>query len=399
MYRSRDVRLLLLMRGLRGLGYGFLNTALGLYLIGIGYSLLQVGLAVTVAGFSSAMLILVSGILADRVGKKIFLVLSSLLMAALGAIYSLSTVFPILLVGAALGGAGSAGGGVPGGGPFGPSQQALLADKVKDEERNAVFSINAFVGTVLFSIGAVLGGLPDLLSSFGLDRLLVYRILFLVFMTLGFLMSLLSYFVQEARPRRHRPRQEDVKLIGKFTLTAALNGLGFGFLPLPLLTLWFRLTFDTSESSISLMVGAFTVVSAFSFFLSPKLAKRIGAIRTVVYTRIIGVILLASLPMIPFFSIASVVYVLTGIFVSLGMPLWQSYMMGVVESEERATAVGVTSGLGWGIPYATSPTISSYIMQEVNSSMPIYISAALQTSSNAAYYVLFHKVRPPEETR
>jgi MFS family permease len=397
-YRSRDVNLLLLMRGIRGFGYGFLNTALGLYLAGIGYSLLQIGLVVTAAGLSSAMLVLISGILSDRVNnRRIFLIFSSVLMSALGAVYAGTSFFPLLLIGAALGGAGSAGAGGPGGGPFGPVQQSLLADKVEDEERNRVFSTNAFVGTALFGIGAIFAGLPEMLSSLGFGRIQVYQWFFLMFMILGLVTALLSYMIHDVKLEKHEQSKEKTRLIGKFTATATLNGFGMGFIPLPLLTLWFSLMFHASESSISLMISASTLASALSFLLAPRLTKRIGSVRMIVSTRVAGIILLASLPIVPLFAVAFAVYVLRTAFVSVGMPIRQSYMMGVMDSEERATAVGVSSGVGWGVPYAVSPVISGFVMQEVSSSLPLYVSALLQTANSIVYYGFFHGIRPPEE--
>ncbi|MCW3994852.1 MAG: MFS transporter [Candidatus Bathyarchaeota archaeon] len=396
---QRDVNLLILMRGLRGFGYGFLNTALGIYLVQLGYSLLQVGLVVTVAGVSSAILIVSAGLLSYKANnRKIFLILSALLMSALGAIYVSTASFPLLLLGAVLGGAGSAGAGGPGGGPFGPAQQALLADKVSAIERNRVFSINALVGTLLFSLGAAFAALPETFSALGLDRILVYRLLFLIFMGLGLVTAFLSYVVQDVMIEKRKTIDQEKRLIGKFTLTATLNGFGFGLIPLPLITLWFSIVFGASAFYISLVISASTIASAFSYLFAPSLAKRLGSVKMIVSTRLVSAVLLVLLPIIPFFVVASIFYVARSIFLSVGMPIRQSYMMGIVGAEERAMAVGVSSGLGWGLPYAVSPVFSGYIMQEVASSLPLYISALLQTANSAVYYLFFHGLKPPEES-
>lgn len=395
---SRDVDLLLLMRGIRGFGYGFLNTALGLYLARLGCSLVEVGAVVTAAGLSSALLVIVSGILSDRTNnRRIFLIFSSILMFSMGVIYAVTTLFPLLLVGAALGGVGSAGAGGPGGGPFGPVQQALLADKVRDKERNRMFSVNVFVGTVLFSAGAISAGVPETLSQLGFGHVSIYQLFFLIFMIMGLTTVLLSYVVHDVRLEKHQPAKEGARMIGKFTFTAVLNGFGMGFIPLPLLTLWFSTVFHASEFSISLMISVSTIVSAFSFLLAPAVAKRIGSVRMIVSTRLTGIVPLASLPIIPLFSLAFLLYVIRGAFVSIGMPIRQSYMMGVMDSQERATAVGVSSGIGWGMPYAVSPVISGYVMQEVSSSLPLYLSALLQAANSITYYRLFRRIHPPEE--
>jgi MFS family permease len=395
----RDVKILITLRGLRGMSYGLFNTALGLYLNDIGYGLLQVGLLVTIASLSSAALILVSGILADRLeSRKFFLTLACTLMVGLGIIYAATTSFPMLVFGSALGGAGSAGGGAPGGGPFGPAQQALLAAKVEDKRRHTTFSINALAGTLLFSLGAASAGLPEALSSSIAGKASLYRISFGGFAVVGLLMTFLCLLVQEEpHPRIEARSKQSTKLIAKFLAAATLNGFGLGFIPLPLLTLWFRVAFHASDALISAMVGASNLFSAFSYAFAPAMARRLGTVRMVVSTRFVGVALLATLPLLPSFSVASIVYVIRGIFTSVGLPIRQSYMMGVVGNEDRATAVGVSSGLGWGFPYAVTPVVSGYMMEEVSLSLPIYISVLLQMANSAVYYGFFHHLRPPEE--
>ncbi len=71
--------------------------------------------------------------------------------------------------------------------------------------------------------------------------------------------------------------------------------------------------------------------------------------------------------------------------------------MGVVDRNSRATAIGVTSGVGWGFPYAVSPVASGFIMEELNASLPIYLSGLLQITNSMIYFAFFHKLHPPEE--
>src|ERR1051325_11268202 len=55
-------------------------------------------------------------------------------------------------------GAGGTGGGGQGGGPFNPVEQALLAEKCTPESRDRIFSLNAFAGSILGSLGAAFRG-------------------------------------------------------------------------------------------------------------------------------------------------------------------------------------------------------------------------------------------------
>ena len=79
---------------------------------------------------------------------------------------SLAVLFFILLaVIIANVGAGGSGGGGSGGGPFNPVEEALLAEKCSPENRNQIFALNSFVGSVMGAIGALAAGLPQILQE------------------------------------------------------------------------------------------------------------------------------------------------------------------------------------------------------------------------------------------
>lgn len=389
---------LISLRGIRSFSYGFVNTSLGFYLTSIGYKQTIIGLLITAAALFSALMVILSGVLSDRLGtKRPFLAFSCLLMAVLGFTYSISDSFPFLLLGSLLGGAGSAGGGGPGGGPFSPIQYALLAEKVGDRSRHRIFGINAMTGTILFSFGALSAALPSYLFQYGIPKILTYRNMFLLVGVLGVISAVLTLLVGEEKARMVVKNDRSFKLIKMFTATAIFNGFGMGLIPLSLITLWFKQYFLADEASISIMVWASYIANAFSYLSAASVASRLGTVRMVVLTTVFGVGVFASLPLMPSFSIAAVLYVATGILLSMGMPIRQSYMMGVVDKESRATAGGISGGVGSGLPYAVSPAISGYIMQEISMNLPIYASASLQFIGSIFYWRFFRRIVPPEE--
>jgi len=44
-----------------------------------------------------------------------------------------------------------------------------------------------------------------------------------------------------------------------------------------------------------------------------------------------------------------------------------------------------------------APTLGGYMMQEISTSLPLFVSAAVFTLGNALYYLFFRKSKPPEE--
>ena len=70
--------------------------------------------------------------------------------------------------------------------------------------------------------------------------------------------------------------------------------------------------------------------------------------------------------------------------------------MAMVQANERGSAAGVTS-LARIVPFGISPTISTYLMQTVSLTLPLFIGGGLQLINDVAFFLMFRHVRPPEE--
>jgi hypothetical protein len=77
-------------------------------------------------------------------------------------------------------------------------------------------------------------------------------------------------------------------------------------------------------------------------------------------------------------------------------PLRASFTMAMVQANERGSAAGVTS-LARIVPFGISPTISTYLMQTVSLTLPLFIGGGLQLINDVAFFLMFRHVRPPEE--
>src|SRR3989442_15160446 len=101
---------------------GYLLVALPLYLRQAGIEPAFIGLLYTVSGFVAAVIVALSGVLADRFGRRRFLVVGTLMPIPSYLVFA-STTDPLWLVGASvLGGVGLANGaaGAPAISGFGP---------------------------------------------------------------------------------------------------------------------------------------------------------------------------------------------------------------------------------------------------------------------------------------
>ncbi len=398
-----DVRLIMFSRGLRAFAFSYLNVVFAIYLARLGYSTLTIGIVHSVAYISGALLTAIWGFLSDRYGRRRILILLALLTIVSNGIYIFFThLFFILLavVIANVGAGGSAGGG-QGGGPFNPVEQALLAEKCAPEERNRLFSVNAFVGSIMGSLGALMSGLPEHLHvAWGWNPVAAYRPLF----ALTILFSVALLFVYRAITEEHRPApgrrmisRQSGAFVTKLSLLGIVDNFGAGLIG-PLISYWFFLRFGVELKSLGVMFFLSYFLAALSFLVAPIIARRIGVVRTMVFSHAIASALNLAIAFAPTFSVAATLLVVRSFLAYMDNPLRESYTMAMVKSEERGSAAGVTN-LARVVPFGVSPTLSAYMMQSLSLSVPLVLGGSLQLINDCAFYYLFRHLKPPEEVK
>ena len=399
---QRDAAILMISRGVRAFAFSYLGVIFTIYLSQLGYSTVTIGVVITTAYTSAAVLTAVWGYLSDRYGRKNILVLLAALTIVSNLIYIFSShlIFIIAAVIIANVGAGGTGAGGQGGGPMSPVEQALLAEKCSPENRNAVFSANAFVGSTMGALGALLSGLPQhLQEAWGWQPIPSYKPLFVL--TIFF--SLILIFAYSRIEEHHVPRKREKKplvtkankFVLKMSLLGMIDNLGGGLIS-PLISYWFFLRYGVELKSLGFMFFLSYVLAAMSFLTAPMIARRIGVVRTMAFSHGLASVLYLVLPLAPTFNIAAALTIMRSYLAYMDNPLRSSFIMGVVRPEDRGAAAGFTT-LSRHVPVAISPTLSAYLMQAFTLNVPVFIGGFLQLTHDCIFYFLFRDVKPPEE--
>jgi MFS family permease len=399
---QRDIWILMASRGVRSFAFSCLNVVFAIYLSQLGYSTVTIGIVISTAYVSSAVLTVLWGYLSDRYGRRNILMLLAALMAVSNAIYlffsQLAFIFLAVIVTNI--GAGGTGGGGQGGGPFNPVEQALLAEKCSAENRNRIFSMNAFVGSVLGSLGALVSGLPEYLQErLGWDAVLSYKPLFAmtIVLSLGLIAAYSKITEQHVPQKKEKPTisKKSGVFVTKLSLLGMVDNLGAGMVG-PFVAYWFYLRFGVELKALSVMFFISYLLAAMSFLLAPVIARRIGVVKTMVFSHGIASLVYLVLPFAPTFFIGAALIAFRSFVAYMDGPLRGSFVMGIVKAEERGSAAGITN-LSRYVPMAVSPSISAYIMQAFSLSVPVFIGGGLQLLHDAVFYFMFRDVRPPEE--
>jgi MFS family permease len=397
-----DAKLLMASRGIRAFAFSYLNVVFPIYLDQLGYTPVMIGIIFSVAYLAGALLTAVWGYLSDRYGRREILMLLAVLTIISNGIYIFfsSLVFILLAVVIANVGAGGSAGGGSGGGPFNPVEEALLAEKCKPENRNGVFALNSFVGSIMGSIGALGAGLPQYLQETrGWAAVSSYKPLFI----LTIIFSFILLYVYSAIREEHQPHKTDKKIsratgvfVTKMSLLSFVDNFGAG-LAGSLIPYWFFLRYGVELKSLGLLFFISYFLASLSFLSAPIIARYLGLVKTMAFSHAIASVIYLLIPLAPTFKIAAIMLALRSYFAYIDNPLRSSFTMAMVRSSERGSAAGVTS-LARIVPFGISPTISTYLMQSVSLTLPLFIGGGLQLINDVAFYLMFRNVKPPEET-
>jgi MFS family permease len=390
------VRRVVAGRAVRGLADGFVSVLLAQYLTDRGFSPLQVGAVVTGTLIGSAALTLAFGLRAHRTTLGRLLVAACVLMALTGLGFALATSFALLLVVAVIGTLNPSAGDVS---VFLPTEQAFLANRVAAPDRTRMFARYNLGAVFAGAIGALLSAAParvhratgwSLVSveraGFGLYTLAALGILAL-YLPLGRSASKVARAGTEpdhgeadhgeaegGQPRRKawtdpRSRRTAIGLAGLFTLDSA----GSGFVVTSLLVLWLHLRFGLGAGSLASVFFAAGLLGAGSQLLAPVLARRIGLVRTMVFTHIPANILLAAAAFAPNAAVAVGLLLVRALFAQMDVPARQAFVMSVVPAADRAAAASVTN-VPRSLASATTPLLAGALLARTTFGWPLLIA-------------------------
>jgi MFS family permease len=391
-------RLLLAARALRAFGDGCVSLLLPYYLTLLGLEAFEVGVVIAATLLGAGATTLAAGLLEHRFGARRLLLAGSLLLIAVGiALTQVSGFWPLLLL-AALGVLNPSSGDVT---VFAPLEHALLARAAPDTSRTALFARYSFLGALVGALGAQAAALPALLEGrFALEQKAAVQAMFLGYAALGAAAWLLyrklpaSAFPPRAQPRAPLARSKSTV----FSLAAlfSLDAFAGGFAVQSLIALWLLERFALPLEAAAALFFWANLLGALSFLAAPRIAARIGLVRTMVFTHIPANVFLVLVPFMPTLPLAVLFLLLRAALAQMDVPVRASYVMAVVAPEERAAAASVTV-VPRSFAAALSPALGGYLLSASPFGWPLVLCGALKIVYDLLLLALFGRVKPPEE--
>ena len=342
----RNVRLLLTARGVRAFGDGFVSILVPVYLTGIGFGAFEVGVLTTAMLLGPAMMTLVIGLIAHRLKTVRLLTTATTLMVVSGLGYAFETEFWPLLVIALVGTLSPTASDVS---AFAPLEQTLLSNAVVPQRRTSIFATYSLIGSVLSAVGCLFASAPEIVaraSPIPPNRAL--QGMFLVYAFLGAIAFMI--YRQLKSPVEATVSEPAIGPLGPsrrivFTLAAlfSLDSFGGGFFVQSLLALWLFDHFGLSLTAAGSLFFWSGLLSALSYPVAVRLARRIGLVNTMVFTHLPSNVCLMLVPFAPTLGIAIALLLIRSTLSQMDVPARTSYVMAVVTPPERPAAASVTA--------------------------------------------------------
>jgi MFS family permease len=396
---TRERQALYVTAFVRAVSTSLVGVLLGVHLARLNVTGAAFGAVVSAGLLGAVLAAVVATLLGDEIGRRRFLlVLTS--FSIVGTVAFAWSESPLALAAAAFVGMLNGMGKDRGAALI--LEQAALPSTTNAEGRTRVIAWYTMLQDLGHAAGAALAGVPAVLhSAGGLEGSMPQRATLVGCAALG-VVALVLYTrlgpVTEGPAHSKRvvisPRSRHI--LTKISALFAIDSLAGGFLTTAMLSYFFFERFGVSEAVIGALFFGARLMNAVSHLGAAWLAKRIGLVNTMVFTHIPSSLLLVTVAFAPSFGVAALLFLLREGLVEMDVPTRQSYVLAVVEPEERTFASGVTNLVRLA-SWAVAPAFAGVLMTGDSMHLPLVIGAGMKITYDVLLWRAFRSVRPPEE--
>lgn len=392
------MRRLLVARGLRAFGDGYVSLLLPVYLLELGFAALDVGLIATATLLGSGLLTLAVGRTAHRYHFRTLLLAAAALMAATGLGFAAFTSFWPLLVIAIVGTLNPSSGDVS---VFLPLEHAVMARFAGDGNRTALFARYSLVGSLVAAGGSLAAGLPALISAkAGVTTVASIQAMFVLYAVLGIAAAFayrgLPRALESDAPQVRAPLAQSKRKVYVLAALFSLDAFGGGFVVQSMVALWLYQKFDLSPATAGAIFFWMGVLTSLSYLVAVRIAGRIGLVNTMVFTHLPANLCLAAIPFVPDLGIVIALLFVRSALSQMDVPTRSSYVMAIVTPAERPAAASYTS-VPRSLASAASPFLAGYLLTVSTFGWPLVVAGGLKIAYDLMLLAMFRRVRPPEE--
>lgn len=383
-----DTHVLLLARAFRMFAYGSSTLILALYFSSLGQSDFQIGLFMTLTLVGDVVISLLLTFVADTLGRRRILLLGALLMAFSGAVFATTSSYWILLLAAIIGVISPSGNEI---GPFRAVEESTLAHLTPHTDRSDVFAWYVVVGSLGTSVGALSAGwMVEKLKTSGWELNAAYRAVFWMYTFIGLLKAALTLLLSErceSQPAplpqvsESRDDEESEAFLGqqnsgsssaagpqpppkpknqwglaqisresrntlmKLCCLFGVDSLASGMASISLTSYFISTKFGVAQSTLGTIVSVASLMASIGNIFASSISKRIGFVRTMVFTHLPSAVFLMFLPLPHSLALTIVFLVLRASLATMDEAPRSAFLSAIVLPTERTAVMGVVNTL------------------------------------------------------
>ncbi|MCJ1469242.1 hypothetical protein MMC07_007875 [Pseudocyphellaria aurata] len=387
---SRDTKLLCLQRFVRLFAYGASTLILAAYLSSLGISDARIGLFMTLTLLGDVVISFGLTLFADGLGRRKTLAAGSALMSASGAVFALNGNYWVLVAASIFGVISPSGNEI---GPFKAIEESTLAQLTPPSIRSDIFAWYTLLGSAGSACGIIISGwiVEELKSVNGWPEKRAYRMIFGVYTVLGIFKLVLSLMLSDAcelMPAKEE-RHEDVELdtveaegllsddesdagkasnqkpdatpatrkksiwpsispssrsiLIKLCLLFAVDCFASGLIPQSWVTYFFTRKFRLPEGQLGTLFFCTSIVASISNLVASSISKRIGLVKTMVFTHLPSAFFLTLIPLPNNVVLAMAFLFLRSSMANMDQAPRQAFIAAAVLPSERTAVMGVVN--------------------------------------------------------
>lgn len=392
-----DTTRIYIAQGLRAAAYGFGTVLLSTSLSGRGLSRWQIGFVLGAVLAGIAIMSLIVGRFADRLGRRRSYAGLYLLLGVTGVAFAFATSYWIL---ALAGLTGSLSAEVIESGPFTSLEQAMLSDEARTSTRTRNFGRYNAVAAACGSLGALGAGVPHWIthssSSNGESPLL-----FLVFVPIALCGSLVALSLSDRAEPRHPRRstghlRQSKPVVQRLAGLFALDSFAGGLTVSVFVGYWLHTRFHASTGTVGAIFFFLGLFQTFSFLAATALARRFGLLRTMVFSHLPSNLLVVLVAFAPNLICAALLLVARASLSQMDVPTRQAYVMTLVSPDERTPAAAYTNTARY-VTRPIGPPVASALSQ-VTLGLPFVIAGSIKVIYDLTLWQWFRRVPLPEDS-
>ena len=265
------------------------------------------------------------------------------------------------------------------------------------QERTYLFSINFGITIFAGIVGSLGGGyLVSLLNYLLGDQVWAYRGSLYVAILFG-LIGLIPFYLihheeisnknEESLVWDFRLLRERGGLLLRLCVPFFILGLGAGLI-IPFLNLYFKERFSLPAEDIGVYYALLQIFMLAGILLGPILSKRIGMIKSIVYTQLASIPFMLCLAFSYFLPVAVLAFLFRGALMNMSQPISTNFSMEKVSEKEQPLTNCLTS-LAWTLSWGISASFGGKLIQSSGYVLPLLIATGLYIVSSILYYYFF----------